>query len=727
MTKKPLLALLVTLTCTSTLTSLAYAEDCTGSMPGVDCTLDEDTTAPLTINNTTTLTIGADVTIGHTIDGDDEDEGTIETDGGGRTIIQNAHIGRIEAIDSLTIGDGDQWTTTADIITNDDGTDDLNAAAGDIDLGIANGGEILNVNNGATLVGQIAGHANDVINFGADLAGGDANAEGVMNDVTLNLLSGTLTLNASVGASSELNSVSVANDTTLYLNGGVNNVGSFDLDGTAVLGSNATLSITNYTADANNGRYVMGISREVGSTETAVLSFTAGGPVDLSGAEIALNLEAGSELLVTEVIEDFIIGNGAPSTLPAIEDTSFLFDYELVASVNNHDLHITRADLESTYDNENNARFGRMFFEEFTEPSGKASTFLNNLSTISTRDEYNELLESVQPPVDNSLPLAAQYVTNETVNLAAQRLAYLRNSYSGPTGISTGTEYGSKGDRGDLGGRAWIQTFASTGTQDIREGIDGYDLTTTGIAAGLDTGDTEEDLVLGVGFTYAYTDTHSNNASRTQQNIRTYQLTLYGSHELDNGYYVNAGIGYGNNDVSSERENVGGTGVSSFAQYDAEQYFTYIDVGKDIQYTEKTSFTPSLTAQYQLTETENYIETGADELSLLVNPQPIHSFEIGPKFTGRTQFMTDNDWFIIPEVSLGYTYDFASNPNRTVAQMSGSTEFEVKGFTPQRHKVTMGTGVSWVKDDVEFKLNYDYLTQSDLTIHSGYLRGAYKF
>jgi hypothetical protein len=114
----------------------AYAEDCSGLLPGANCTLDENTITALTIDNGIVLTVGASVTIGHTVDGSIANgDGSIITSGAGNIVIQNADIGSLFAIDMLSINDDNTWTTSSGIRTNNDGSD--------IDLGAADGGELI--------------------------------------------------------------------------------------------------------------------------------------------------------------------------------------------------------------------------------------------------------------------------------------------------------------------------------------------------------------------------------------------------------------------------------------------------------------------------------------------------------------------------------------------------------------------------------------------------------
>ena len=59
--------------------------------------------------------------------------------------------------------------------------------------------------------------------------------------------------------------------------------------------------------------------------------------------------------------------------------------------------------------------------------------------------------------------------------------------------------------------RMWGQVFGQTADQDMRDGINGYDADTFGIAVGLDTENIGNDTVVGMAFSYADTDVSSDS------------------------------------------------------------------------------------------------------------------------------------------------------------------------------------------------------------------------
>jgi len=705
-------------------THLAYAEDCTAVLPGGDCTLDEDTTAPLTINNTVTLTVGGSVTIGHTVDGGVSNAGTITTNSGSVTVNQTAAIGSTAPIDSLSIGDGDTWNASANIITDNSGGDANNGAVqGDLDLGTADGGEVLNMNGGITVRAQIDGNAADNINVGADANGGDFTVSGAINSVILNVNSGTLTTTSSIGGATALADININTGGRLNLGGASNAAQTLDLDGTLGIDSGSSLTVTTYNADANNGNIVLGVNRDTGATTNGAIAFTGGGAVDLSGSSFSVNIESGSEVLGSETITNVIQGNGGATILPTIVDNSFLYDFTLQQAGNNANLIINRKSVTDSATTGNNAKAASVLLSELevSENADIVAVQLN-LANAPTQEAYNEVLESTQPAQDAGTSAASGIVSDKTVDLALRRLLYLRNG-SRLTGVSSGDEYEDE----TIGGRAWVQGFGSSGEQSARDGIDGYDVTSKGVSVGYDTGGLNEKIVLGVSGTYATTEVSANNANSTESDIKSYQLGMYGTYNTDDDLFINGAFIWGVNDVTSTRKNVGGTGAVARAEYDSQQITVYSDIGADYK-RDALILTPSVGAQYSYLETENYRERGAGGLNLRVNEDAVHALEIGPKLGAKWEYQTQGGKYVMPEVSVGYSYDLIGDESENIATLQGGGgQLQLEGFESQRHTVNAGTGVSLSDEVWEVKANYDFELQGDLNIHSASLRGVYKF
>lgn len=721
--------LMMSVCVTTLMAAPVSAEDCTGTLPAGDCTLDENTTGALTIDNTVTLTVGGSVTIGHTVDGSANNVGTITTNSGGVAVNQTAAIGGAAAIDSLSIGNNDSWTTSADIITDGSNGDANNGAvAADIDLGTADGGETLTINGGVTIDGFIDGHAADNVNVGGNGSGGTFSFDKQINTVILNIVSGTMTADSSIGSGTALADLNISSGARLNLNGASNTTTTLDLDGTVSIGSGKLLTVQAYNADANNGELILGLDRDTGVTSNGVLSFTGGGPADLSNMTFVVNIEQGSEVLVSETVTNVIQGNGGATTLPTISDTSFLYDFSLVQSgVSNVDLVISRNELTQAATTGNNLEAAGVLLSQLeVSTSANVQAAQANLANASSQEQFNEILESTVPAMDHGTTVAANLITNKTISLAQQRLAYLRSGRGAnePSGIATGNAYSA---RGESGGRIWGQVFGASGEQSKRNGIDGYDTTATGVSFGADTGGIHDKLVVGALLTYAKTKVESDNATATESDINSYQIAGYGTYEFDNDMFLNGTLTFGLNQIDSYRYNVGGTGNHANAQYDSEQIGLQFELGKDYR-DDEVVVTPSFFGRYTYLEAENYRERGVAGLNLTVNEDSVHALEIGPRVNMRWEYITDTGMFVIPEINLGYSYDLIGDTAKSaVSYEAGGPQIALEGFEAQKHKFNFGFGGLLADDEWELKANYDFDVNGDFAMHSGYVRGAYKF
>ena len=373
----------------------AKAEDCLGTLPTADCTLDEDTNGDLTIDNAITLSIGAPVTIGNNIDGDNNPgDGTISTFGAGTTVTQTGDIGSSVAIDELLINDDNTWTTSGAIITDNSGVD--------INLGVVDGGETLNFINGGSFVGEIDGNALDVVNFGSDGNGGNYSTAGQIESVTLIITSGSLTTNDAMGTGIALNSLSVADGASLIMNESANIAGALDNDGLINIASNATLSADTYTADADSGTFVINVARNNNTTETGVLNIANGGPLDLSNDTLQIGLSSSSAVLINQTIANIVVGNTAATIAPGqFVDDSFLYDFSLLANGNNFDLVIRVNPLNDVANGFNNQQVAQIVLGNLADiDDGELNRIQSILGGASTESEFNETLESIHPTVD---------------------------------------------------------------------------------------------------------------------------------------------------------------------------------------------------------------------------------------------------------------------------------------------------------------------------------------
>lgn len=342
-----------------------------------------------------------------------------------------------------------------------------------------------------------------------------------------------------------------------------------------------------------------------------------------------------------------------------------------------------------------------------------------NLLSALSDEEATDLAETLAPTTDGGAQVAALNVTSNVLGVTGTRLAALRAGEG--TGIAAGN--------GPTGMRGWAQAFGGTADQDRRNGVDGYEADTYGVAVGVD-GSTRNGGNIGVAFSYANTDVDSKNAANTQTDVDSYQLTVYGDMPLNaNGMYVDGMLAYSWNDVDSTRFNVGGTGLNANGDYDADQFTAYAEIGRDYKQTGGLTLTPFGLAHWTHYSPDGYTETGAGGAGLVVDPDSVNIFELGLGVDATWDVQNANGSRVQPQLTASYRYDFVGDEAGASARFIGAgNTFNTEGLEPSQHTLNLGAGVKYfTTDNWELSAEYDFEYKADYDAHVGQLRAAYHF
>ncbi|MBU0858776.1 MAG: autotransporter outer membrane beta-barrel domain-containing protein, partial [Alphaproteobacteria bacterium] len=342
----------------------------------------------------------------------------------------------------------------------------------------------------------------------------------------------------------------------------------------------------------------------------------------------------------------------------------------------------------------------------------------NNLLAAPTAESATNIAESLAPMVDGGSMVGAMNATNGSFNVTGDRLASLRGD---ATGMAAGN--------GTQGHRFWIQGFGSAATQDRRDGVDGYDADTFGMAVGLDTETLNSNGILGVALSYANTDVDSNAGFGGTSDVDSYQVTLYGDYDLDQATFINGMLAYSWHDIDTTRNNVGGiVGATARGSNDADQWTAQANLGRDYAYDSMT-LTPSLLANWSHYNADDYTETGAGNANLIVDSDSVSVFELGVGLNASWAYQTASGMDVEPSLHAGYRYDFIGDEVSTTNRfVGGGPTFQADGADPSKHGFNVGGAMAlYTTDAWEFTANYDYDFRSDYDAHSGYIRAGVKF
>ena len=191
----------------------------------------------------------------------------------------------------------------------------------------------------------------------------------------------------------------------------------------------------------------------------------------------------------------------------------------------------------------------------------------------------------------------------------------------GAVGRSSGDEF--------LGDKLfWLKPFGSWAGQGNHNGAGGYNANTYGLVFGADAEPSDTNR-LGVAFAYAHTNL-DGTLSTTPQNsrINSYQLITYGSHSLDENTDLSVQADIGKSDTDGSRSILFMNSVAK-ASYSGWSGHLGGALARTYNIDERTSFTPSIRADYTSIRSDAYAETGAGALNLNVGSNTTNQLILG--------------------------------------------------------------------------------------------------
>jgi outer membrane autotransporter protein len=320
----------------------------------------------------------------------------------------------------------------------------------------------------------------------------------------------------------------------------------------------------------------------------------------------------------------------------------------------------------------------------------------------------------VDPAAISSAGSAAVTSTGtQVISVGSARMASLRTGTAFASAQSSGFAAGE-----DVLSRAvWMKPFANWGDQDERKGIAGFENETFGMAFG---GDVQIDRsTVGISFSYANTDVDSKGSGNAQNDIDSYQATLYADYTSDT-WYVEGLVGYARNEISTSRT-IDFANSTASADYGSNQFMLNLGGGMPIEVEKDHFFTPQASFQYTFVENETYSEEGAGSLNLRVDQDEIHVALANLGMRYHTNQITDSGT-MTPEFRAGVTYDFAGDDGvSTNVFNGGGAAFDVTGADVVEFGYKVGAGFSFQPLDVAgltISANYDLWAKEDFVSHN---------
>ncbi|WP_159355764.1 autotransporter outer membrane beta-barrel domain-containing protein [Methylovorus glucosotrophus] len=363
------------------------------------------------------------------------------------------------------------------------------------------------------------------------------------------------------------------------------------------------------------------------------------------------------------------------------------------------------------------------------------SDALASLVTLSDKDQA-AALSRIAPNTSQASGFAATQTVTGNLDTVQMRLDTLRADgfqVSALDQLQSGKiKLASNGDLSQLfNGDSkkygfWTKVFGGRGNQDMRSGFAGYDMSTTGMAFGLDTL-LESNWVLGGAFTYANTNVNMNNfRDGDHSDIKTYQATLYGSKNFGK-WYLESMLAYARQNYEGARDTTI-TGVAT-SDYNGDQWAARVNVGYPFALGNQAKLTPIVGMEWINLQQEGYTEKGAGPLSMKFNDQSADRIRslIALKFS--TEHALSNGSYLIPSVQVGWRHDFKNDGvNTTTSFVGGGTSFKTPGQEIARDTYSLGGAIRYQKSETfSMSLQLDGERASGYSAVTGQVIGQWKF
>ncbi|MDU0538063.1 autotransporter domain-containing protein [Pseudomonas aeruginosa] len=314
------------------------------------------------------------------------------------------------------------------------------------------------------------------------------------------------------------------------------------------------------------------------------------------------------------------------------------------------------------------------------------------------------LAEQLTPEVNGGATQAATSGQSLVSNVTGNRTSSLRGASSGDTLKETGV---------------WTQALYSDASQNLRDGVDGFNAYSRGIAIGAD-GKLSDQLTLGVAYSFLRTGVNSDGGNTTD--VDGNALTLYGSFEQGD-YFVDANLSYGLNDNESKRRIAGTTAKGD---YDSSVLGASLVGGYTYRLSDRFLVEPRLAARYTRVDIDGYREKGSSA-ALKVEDQRYEVAELGAgvRIAGTIPLGRGN---LQPQAKLMAYHDFAADEAKSTSTfMLGGTPFVTQGAGSVRNSYEAGIGADYRLGAITVGLSYDYVGKTDFNADTFTAKVRYDF
>ncbi|WP_419766976.1 autotransporter domain-containing protein [Arcobacter sp.] len=514
------------------------------------------------------------------------------------------------------------------------------------------------------------------------------------------------------------------NDTSGKLYGNIQIEGlKFTNKGLISLPYNATgtdsAKISDFT-QTQTGKLQIGLFTDGSTTTYSQLTtddatFEDGSTIDVN----VLSSSTNSELLIGQKLDDIVTASNSltlDGTLN-VTDNSALLNFEYVKDGETLDLNVVEGTtlLNATSTGGGNSTTKAAASALQTIQNAGTNTAMSQVFTalnkLSTNKEVANAVESTTPQNAGSTVGAVGQISNTITGIVDQR----QNITMG--GLNSGDEMFSQKS-------VWIKPFGSFGSQNDKDGLNGFDLKAHGIGVGID-GEYKPNQTLGFGFFYTNANVDVNNVSQ-KSDLDVFTTLVYGNVPvLDEKTNLLYQVGYSWQKTNGERSIF--TGDTARSKYTSKTASLDLKLVRDYKINDDLLLQPMISTTYRHFTNPSYSETGAGALNLAI--KKFTSTELLLGVGTLANYKLNNDSRIVGSVNIGY--NLHDRQQSVTASYQGATgvSFDTTGIDNGRWSYDLGVGYEMDINDTS-NINFSYNRQgqgSDFTNNTFSAKYVLKF
>ncbi len=508
----------------------------------------------------------------------------------------------------------------------------------------------------------------------------------------------------SIGVQNGDSTSTVLNDTNGKLYGNIYIKGqSFTNKGLISLPYNATGTdnafINNFT-QTQTGKLQIGLFTDGSMTTYSQLStddatFEDGSTIDVN----VLSSSTNSELLIGQKLDNIVTASNS-LTLEGklnITDNSALLNFEYVKDGETLDLNVVEGTtlLNATTGGGNSpakAAASALQTIQNTGTNTAMAPVFTALNKLPTNQAVSKAVESTTPQNTGSTVSAVGQISNTITGIVDQR----QNITMG--GLNSGDEMFSQKS-------VWIKPFGSFGSQNDKDGLNGFDLKAHGIGVGID-GEYKPNQTLGFGFFYTNANVDVNNVSQ-KSDLDVFTTLVYGNVPvLDEKTNLLYQLGYSWQKTNGERSIF--TGDTARSKYTSKTASLDLKLVRDYRINDDLLLQPMISTTYRHFTNPSYSETGAGALNLDI--KKFTSTELLLGVGTLANYKLNNDSRIVGSINIGY--NLHDRQQSVTASYQGATgvSFDTTGIDNGRWSYDLGVGYEMDINDTS-NINFSYNRQ----------------